>query len=255
MQQPIQISVITPITTKGFRNTDALLALGGPGIAVTHREIDAGPASIESEFEAALCAPATIARIIEAEREGVDAVVIDCMDDPAMRPGREAVRIPVIGPCQTAMHIAAMLGHKFSVVTVLRRLRPQFENTAALCGLSTKLASVRWVDIAVLELEQDLEHTRQRLVEEATQAVEHEGAEAIIFGCTGLMGCAAAVRAGLLARGIDVPVIDPIPTAVSIAAALARVGLSQSKVTYPPPPRKRLVGYDDIRLPALMAGE
>jgi allantoin racemase len=172
-----------------------------------------------------------------------------------MRPGREAVKIPVIGPCQTAMHLAAMLGHKFSVVTVLRRLRSQFENTAALCGLSTKLASVRSVDIPVLELEADLDHTKQRLVQEAAHAVEHDGAEAIIFGCTGLMGCAVAVRAGLLARGIDVPVIDPIPAAVSIAAALVRVRLSHSKLTYPPPPRKRLVGYHDIRLPALIAAE
>ena len=44
-------------------------------------------------------------------------------------------------------------------------------------------------------------------VEEAVKAVEDDGAEAIIFGCTGLLGCAEAVRKGLLAKGIDVPVI------------------------------------------------
>ena len=76
------------------------------------------------------------------------------------------------------------------------------------------------------------------LVEEAVIAVEEDGAEALIFGCTGLMGCAGAVREGLLKRGIDVPVIDPIPTAVSIAAALCRVGLSQSRLTFPTPPEK-----------------
>ena len=36
-------------------------------------------------------------------------------------PARETVRIPVLGPCQTGMHIAGMLGHKFSVVTVMRK--------------------------------------------------------------------------------------------------------------------------------------
>ncbi|MGO8141101.1 hypothetical protein AB9F34_34440, partial [Rhizobium leguminosarum] len=51
---------------------------------------------------------------------------------------------------------------------------------------------------------------------------EEDGAEALVFGCTGLMGCAFALREGLLAHGIDVPFIDPIPAAVSFAAALVR---------------------------------
>jgi hypothetical protein len=83
----------------------------------------------------------------------------------------------------------------------------------------------------------------------AVKAVEQDGAEAIIFGCTGLLGCADAVRQGLLPRGIDVPVIDPIPTAVSVAAAIARVGLAPSKLTYPMPPQAahRLSGRSAAR--------
>lgn len=151
--------------------------------------------------------------------------------------------IPVVGPCQTAMHIAAMLGHKFSVVTVLRRLKPSFENAATLYGLATRMASCRSVDIPVLELESDMAATRAALVEEAAKAVEADGAEAIIFGCTGLLGCAGAVREGLLARGVDVPVVDPIPTAVNVAAALVRSSLTQSRTTFSTPPEKPMPGY------------
>jgi allantoin racemase len=229
--------------------------LESPGVVVSHAEIDTGPGSIESEFEAAMAVPGTVAKIIAAERDGVDAVVIDCMGDPGLRPSREIVSIPVIGPGQTGMLIAAMLGHTFSVVTVLRRLRPSFENTAALAGLSGKLASVRAVDIPVLALEADLDRTRRLLVDEAAKAVEQDGAEAILFGCTGLLGCAAAVREGLLARGIDLPVIDPIPNAVAVAAAMARLGLAQSKRTYPAPPAKLLIGYPDIAPPIARAAE
>ena len=254
-QDSVHVRVIVPITTRGFRRPEALKALESPGVIVSHTEIDTGPGSIECEFEAALAAPGTVAKIIEAEREGVDAVVIDCMGDPGLRPARETVAIPVLGPGQTGMLVAAMLGHTFSVVTVLRRLRPSFENTAALAGLSSKLASVRAVDIPVLALEADLERTQAMLVEEAVKAVERDGAEAILFGCTGLLGCAAAVREGLLARGIDVPVIDPIPNAVAIAAAMARLGLAQSKLTYPMPPAKEIVGYPFIKLPFGMAAE
>lgn len=255
MSVPVNVRVLSPITTKGFRRPSDLTALEYEGIVVTHSQIDHGPGSIESEYETAMSVPATIARAIEAEREGADAIVIDCMGDPGLRAIREVVTIPVLGPAETSMHIAAMLGHRFSVVTVMRRLRAQFENEAAVYGLSTKMASVRHVDIPVLQLEDDLPDTQARLVEQAVLAVEQDGAEAIIFGCTGLMGCASAVRAGLLAQGIDVPVIDPIPTSVSIAAALSRVGLSHSKLTYQTPPEKQMLGYDHLMTPVAMAAE
>jgi allantoin racemase len=254
MGKPINVRVLSPITTKGFRQPSEITALEYDGLTISCSQITNGPASIESEYEIAMSVPGTIAMAIEAEREGVDAIVIDCMGDPGLRAVREVLSIPVLGPAETAMHVAAMLGHRFSVVTVMRRLRAQFENEAAVYGLSGKMASVRHVDIPVLELEDDLPFTQARLIEQAVLAVEQDGAEAVIFGCTGLLGCAGAVRKGLLAKGIDIPVIDPIPTAVSVAAALARVGLSQSKLTYPMPPKKEMIGYD-FELPFAAAAE
>ncbi|MCP4321048.1 MAG: hydrogenase expression protein HupH, partial [Alteromonadales bacterium] len=44
----------------------------------------------------------TIKQAIKAERAGADAIIIDCMGDPGLNACREAVSIPVIGPCQTA---------------------------------------------------------------------------------------------------------------------------------------------------------
>ncbi|WP_210526151.1 aspartate/glutamate racemase family protein [Rubellimicrobium arenae] len=244
MSRPVHVRVISPITTKGFRTEAAVKSLETPGVIVSASQIGKGPGSIESEYEAAMSVPDTVAKIVEAERQGIDAVVIDCMGDPGLRAAREAVTIPVLGPCQTGMHIAAMLGHRFSIVTVMRRLRPSFENQAAVAGLSGRMASCRSVDIPVLDLEADLDATKRALVDEAEKAVELDGAEAIVFGCTGLMGCAQSVREGLLARGIDIPVIDPIPTAVNIAAALVRSNLSHSALTFPLPPVKAMPGYD-----------
>jgi allantoin racemase len=156
------------------------------------------------------------------------------------------VSIPVVGPAETAMHIAAILGHSFSVITVLESIRPMLENQAAIYGLAGKLASVRSVNIPVLELESDRGRVTRALTEQAIIAVERDSADAIIFGCTGMLGCAEAVRAGLLERGLDVPVIDPVPAAVRFAVALIDTGLSQSKRTYRTPPAKPIVGYDDV---------
>ena len=107
-----------------------------------------------------------------------------------------------------------------------------------------KMASVRSVDIPVLEFEQDLDRTKAALAEVAVRAVEEDGADAIIFGCTRMLGCADAVRAGLLAKGYDIPVIDPVLLAVRMAAALIESGVSHSKIIYEKPPIKPVTGYE-----------
>ena len=239
----IHIRVVTPITTEGFRTVEDAIGLQSEGVTVDFVNIDAGPASIECDFEIMLSQPATAARIVESERQGVDAVVIDCMGDPALFAARECVSIPVLGPMQTAMSVAAMMGHKFSVVTVLRRILPMIERQAAVYGMSAKLASARSVDIPVLELEKDLAATKRALIAEARKAVVEDGADYIIFGCTGMLGCAEAVQQGLLADGLNAPVIDPVPTAVNMAAALVRSGLSHSKHAFQQPPKKAVAGY------------
>ncbi len=240
------IRIVTPITTRGFRELSDFGSLQGPELAVDIVQIDTGPASIECELDEALAVPGTVAKIIEAERAGIHAVVIDCMGDPGLRPARECVSIPVVGPAETAMHIASMLGHSFSVLTVLSSIRPMLENQAKVYGVPEKLASVRSVDIPVLELETDLERAKLALIEQAVIAVERDGADVLIFGCTGMLGCADAVRAGLLSKGHDVPVIDPVPAAVRFAAALVDAGLSHSKRTYQKPRAKPVVGYPDF---------
>jgi allantoin racemase len=172
-------------------------------------------------------------------------VVIDCMGDPGMKAAREAVSIPVLGPGETTMHIASMLGHRFSIVTVLSSCIPLMENQAKIYGVAGKLASVRAVDIPVLELEDDTERLVGALVDQSVQAIESDGAHVIVFGCTGMLGCALGVQQGLERRGYSgVPVIDPVPAAIKMAEALIDLGLSHSKRTYQNPPPKRVVGYD-----------
>ena len=254
-QGQAHIRIVTPITTKGFRSREQFAGVESPTLKISLSSTSTGPASIECAFETSLSEPGTIARIIEAERDGVDAVVVDCMADPALHPARECVSIPVLGPSQTSMHLAGLLGHCFSVLTVLPRMRVQFENLAAVYGLSGKLSSVRAVNIPVLELETDLARTQAALIDTAEQAIVQDGAHGIIFGCTGLLGCADAVRAGLLARGYDVPVIDPIPATVRLAGALVMSGLAHSKLSSPLPPQKPLIGYPALNGGALKAAE
>ena len=241
----MKLRIITPITTSGFASIEPFLPLVRSDTDLSHVEIEYGPASIESDYDEMLATPATVARIIEAERDGMDAVIINCMGDPGMQAGREAVRMPVIGPCEATMHLAAMLGHTFSVITVMKSLRRAFENHAKIYGLQDKLASVRAVEIPVLELEDDRERLVMLLADEAQLAIEQDGAHVMLFGCTGMIGAAQAVEEELARRGYpDVPVLDSMVWAVKLAEAIADMGVVHSKLSWPFPPEKPIRGYE-----------
>ena len=240
----MRIRIVTPLTTAGFTSPEEVEHVAAVGTEVSQVSIGLGPASVESAFDIALSAPDTVAKVREAAAEGCDAVVIDCMSDPGLAAAREVVDIPVIGASQAAMHVAALLAHSFSVVTVVDNVKPMFEEQARRYGVGHKLRSVRSIDVPVLELESRPAEVRAALVDESVAAIVEDGAHAIVFGCTGLKGCATNLQRDLEERGhTGVPVIDPVVAALKVAEATAALGLSHSKRTYPSPPVKRIAGF------------
>ena len=238
------IHIITPIITRGIRSEDDTKPYLRPDLKVSYSLLDIGPATIESELDEALAVPDTIAKAVAAEQAGCDAIIIDCMGDPGLNACREAVSIPVIGPCQTALHVASMLGGKFSFITVLDRLRPMISHLVASYGLTENYASFAAVNVPVLDIENAMDELTQGLIDESIKAVNINHAGAIVLGCTGFLGCAEAITAGLQAKGLNVPVIDPIPLAIHMADTLIKTGLTHSKAVYPFPGEKKRIGFD-----------
>jgi allantoin racemase len=229
----MRIRVVVPIASDHFNKevVTEFSAYGGSTTEISVVSLDEGPQSIESECEEALVVPDFLRKCKEAENDGCDAVICDCFGDPGVHAARELVNIPVIGAGESSMLLAAALGQRFSVVTVLRSVFTMIENLARRAGVGGKLASIRSVDIPVLELH-DKERMSTALFEHMLQAVEEDDAHVLILGCTGMMGVAADLRARLIANGLDVPVIDPVGAAVKYAETMIALGVHQSRLTY-----------------------
>jgi allantoin racemase len=242
----VEVYVINPtITTRWHEDTRRTYAEAArPGTVVRVVTLDWGTASIESYRDEALVVPDILTKAVRAEKAGADAVIIDCMADPGLYAARELVRIPVVGPAQASMHLAAMLGHRFSVLTVSEQDVPEVEEQASRYGLSTKLASARPFNIPVLALDDDVDETVGVLVTVAERTIREDGAHVVIPGCTGLAGLASRIQAELAERGCEVPVLDPPYVALKLAESLVDLGQSHSRRTYPSPPVK------EIRWPA-----
>jgi len=210
----------------------ALQAFVSPGVTVEARRPAGGPASIESMWEEYLLVPGQMELAVELEREGFDAIVPGCFGDPGIDGMRELVGIPVVGPGASAMLVAANLGHRFGIVTVLESVIRPLENLATLTGVAAKLASVRQIGVPVLELNRDPVATFDRLVAVSQRAIEEDRADVLVLGCGTL-----SFRAAELQAIVGVPVVNPLQAALRTAELLVACGLSHSKRSYPTPPK------------------
>ncbi len=224
----IRVRVVTPITTRDERTHALARELCSPGVQIDVVEISRGPAFIETADDEARAEPDTVRQIVEAERAGVHAAVIDCMGDPGLEAARKAVSIPVLGPCQVSLHTAAMLGERFSIVTVQPSTVALLEERVERHGVSGQLASVSSIDVPVLELETNMERVQALLCEHALRAVREKGADVVVLGCTGFLGVAEAIGRHLRDHtGEQVPVIDPMRLSILTAVTWVRARLSR----------------------------
>jgi len=231
----MKILVINPNTTESMTEhlRRTLTPLKGPDTELVVRNPEHGPVSIESAYDEAMAIPPTLELVRQAEKEGFAAVVLACFSDPGLEAARELVSIPVVGIEEATLHVAAMLGFKFSIMTSRRERVPSKVEHVARRGLESKLASVRPLDMSVLEMDAEPERTKKRILEVAGAAVREDGAEVIILGCAGLAGYAEDIE-----RELGVIVLDPSPIAFKMAELLAGLGLKHSKrglYACPPP--------------------
>jgi len=209
----LKILVIIPIAGLSNSDIDARLSFL-KSIAHSNTQIDVvksekGPIAIESKVDIELASPEILRLVKKAEKDGYDATIIWCADDPALDAAREMVDIPVIGPRQASILLGSMLGKKVCVIPP---------------------------PLPVLDLRKNLGKTIEAIKEAIKIAIEKNGADTFVLGCMGLFGLGKMLR-----EELDVPVIDPAEAALKMAEIMVELNLRHSRLAYPkyPPAHRR----------------
>jgi allantoin racemase len=184
-----------------------------------------GPETIESTYDEALAIQPTLEFVEKANQEGYDVVVIACFSDPGLDAAREISRIPVLGIEETVLHIASMLGARFTILTPLSRLIPSKKKHVHTRALDHYLASVRAWGMTVAETEAHPHRAKKNILKVAREAMDEDGTEVIVLGCAGLAGYSENLESEL-----GIAVLDPLSVTFKIAEAFAELGLRPSKV-------------------------
>ena len=221
----MKILVINPNTTASMTEKIGIAAraVARPDTEIMATDSQDGPASIEGYYDVAMCLPGLLAEV--QKHKDADAIVIACFDDTGVDAVRCLVDVPVIGIGEAAFHAASMIATKFSVVTTLARSVAGIEANLARYGLATRCARVRATDIPVLKLEENEPATIDKIRCEIQSAIDVDGAEAIALGCAGM-----ADLAQRLSLELELPVVDGVACAVTLAEALVAARLKTSKI-------------------------
>ncbi len=182
-----------------------------------------GPATIGGYLDAQLSAMGICDEIARHQAD-TDAFVIACFSDPGLYAAREMTEIPVVGIAEASMLTAVQLGHSFSLLSPLTKMRSILRKLTAGYGFLDRLASVQTIDMTVAQAAVHGEERINAFMRAGEIAIEQDGAEVLIL--------AGAVMAGmeiLMTQMLGVPVLDPVKCAMIHAQGLVKLNLQNSK--------------------------
>jgi allantoin racemase len=235
----MKLLVVNPNTSASMtKRIGAAAREAAPGVEIIAINPQSGPVSIEGYFDEAFAVPGMIEEIIKGEEAGAQASIIACFDDTGLEAARCRASGPVIGIGEAAFHLAALIAHRFTVVTTLSRSIAPIETNLMKYGLDRRCAVVRACETPVLSLEDPASGAREKLSNEIRLAKREDRAEAIVLGCAGMATLAAS-----LSLEHELPVVDGVAASVWLAQSLVALGLRTSKIgAYASPLAKPFAG-------------
>jgi len=206
-----------PAVTQAIR--DAAARVVHDTTAVTVVNPATGPFSIETAAHRDMAVPRVISLVSQNLSAGYDAYVLGCFDDIGLFEARTLAKVPVVGTCEAGIAAARTIARRFSIITTVHSAVPGIHDLLERYG-AAGICTVRAAGVGVAAAADANGAAAQHILAAIRDAIEQDGAEAILLGSGGLAGQAPRLR-----QTVPVPIIDGIQAAVKMAegfAALSR---------------------------------
>jgi len=181
--------------------------------------------------EMALAAPAFIDAYRQAQNEGYDAVVPLGFLDIGINGGRSAVDIPIVGACQSALHVGLQLGDRLGMVVYSPDLIPVMRTIVRGYGLEQHVVGIAHSGFEVTDISDNKAAMAEQFLASARSLIDNAGAEVII--AAGITQCPVHMKADWLSAQLGVPVVEGIGASIRMAALLGGLSLRHSRLRWP----------------------
>ncbi|MFC1958599.1 aspartate/glutamate racemase family protein [Chloroflexota bacterium] len=177
-----------------------------------------------------------------------DAIVTSGSIEPGFFAGRMISKIPIAFCLHSAVHVASLIGDRFTIIELADPMAQIIRHYVQLYGLSHKLASVRTLsDSSTVTMGYVQKYKKEErvkvpevkkliddIVVQCTAAIEKDMADSLILGCPPLQCLEGDIRKKLDEAGYDeIQLISELPAAVEVAKAMVNMKLTQAPRAYP----------------------
>jgi allantoin racemase len=216
------------------RREDAALAYASAEVEVGIVSVKATPYYVGNAPDLlGLAVPAFVDAYREAEKQGYDAVVPLGTLDLGVDAGRCVVDIPVVGPSESMLHIASMLGRRFGILMYDDVLLPLGYRMVDRFHMMDKVAGWRTCGFELPDILANRDAVVATFVEKARELVKI-GADVILP--MGITQCPVHIKPDWLMQELGVPVVEGIGAPIRLAAMLVSLKLNYSRVYWPKSP-------------------
>ena len=208
---------------------------------------------VENREEFALVAAGRLPIVREACESGkYNAIVLLGGGEPGFPEAREIARqygVAVTACAFSQMHIASMLGNKFSVIDLAENHNMYYYDLVVRHRFTQRCASIRNINYPLprppetgesavhLAKNRVLRGEKSEIVEaavrEALAAIEEDGAEVITFGCSALFWMQPILQRRLTEMGWELPVLEGYSCAITLAKTMVSLGVDASGLMFP----------------------
>ena len=179
----------------------------------------------------ALVAPLFMDAYKRAQAAGYDAVVPLGTLELGVEGGRSVVDIPVIGPTQATLHVAAQVGDRFGMICYHERYFPIMRDIVRRYRMSDFVGGWRASDFDLPDLAANHDRLVENFVSAARSLIKENGCDVIIP--MGISQCPVHMKPDWLMRELGVPVVEAIGSPILMAGIMAKMGLHPSRHRWP----------------------
>ncbi|KAL3455972.1 Asp/Glu/Hydantoin racemase-domain-containing protein [Aspergillus heterothallicus] len=226
IDRKVKIMLLNPIGTSGFNDwtAETVIQYKDPKTHVTIVSLAdriGGSQTLAYPAIRPLLYAEMIRACLQARREKYDALIVNCFGDPMVDELRQiAGDMIVLGARQASLHTASRLGNKYAVILPYEMKGSPDPLHQRLLADTEAAVSHPVVDVAFNNdlTPRDLKTLQERLAKQGSRAVERDGAQVLILGCTAMLACWQGVM-----QAAGVPVVDPTVAALKAAAEAVKL--------------------------------
>jgi allantoin racemase len=208
-------------------------------LSYSSAEVEVGIVSVQatpyfygmSPAEIAMAATPFVEAFRKAEREGYDAVVPLGFLDLGVDGGKSAVDIPVVGPAEASLRLAAMVGDRFGLMVYHQSQMPFSRAIVRRYGMEPWVAGFGTAGIDLPDLAAHHDELVAGFVREARRLIQENDADVIIP--MGISQCPVHIKPDWLRQELGVPVVEGIGSPIRMAAMMVQLGVKPSRKRWP----------------------